>query len=126
MKPYPRNNVDYDVITPIYVKNDDVDKDSRYSIYNKISNLNFPALEIKLTNSISRNETYKGYYYTTTKNETLYQIAKKYYQDEKLWWVIAKANGLKNSGISIIDENVTLSIPAMTELTIPGGYFSNR
>lgn len=125
-KAYPRNNIKFDSITPIYEQNDMLNKESRYSIYRIISNLNFPALEIKLTNSISKNETYKGYYYTTTKNETLYQIAKKYYGNEQFYWIIAKANGLKNDGISIIDKNVTLVIPLMSELQDTGGYFDMK
>ena len=123
MKPYPRNNVNYDVITPTYEKGN-INIISRYSIYKRITNLPFEALEIKLTNSISKNETYRGYYYTTTKNETLYQIAKKYYDDENYWWIIAKANNLQNDGISILEPNITLSIPAFMELTTTGGYFS--
>lgn len=123
MKPYPRNNINYNVITPTYEKGN-INIVSRYSIYKRITNLPFEALEIKLTNSISKNETYRGYYYTTTKNETLYQIAKKYYDDENYWWIIAKANNLQNDGISILEPNITLSIPAFMELTTTGGYFS--
>lgn len=124
--PYPNNNnVKYKVKTPIYVKNNTTNNSSRYSVYQKIDNYDFPALEIKLTNSISKNDTYLGYYYTTTKNETLYQISKKYYDDEKLWWVLAKANNLKNEGISVLNEGITLSIPAKSELNRPGGYFNN-
>ena len=123
MKPYPRNNVNYNVITPTYEKGN-INIVSRYSIYKRITNLPFEALEIKLTNSISKNETYRGYYYTTTKNETLYQIAKKYYDDENYWWIIAKANNLQNDEISILEPNITLSIPAFMELTTTGGYFS--
>ena len=124
MKPYPRNNIDYDIITPVYVKNETTNANSRYSIYRVIDNLPFKALEIKLTNSISKNETYKGYYYTTTKKETLYEIAKKYYDDESLYWVIAKANNLKNEGITVLDINTTITIPTFAELTRQGGYFA--
>lgn len=124
MKPYPRNNIDYDIITPVYVKNETTNANSRYSIYRIIDNLPFKALEIKLTNSISKNETYKGYYYTTTKKETLYEIAKKYYDDESLYWVIAKANNLKNEGITVLDINTTITIPTFAELTRQGGYFA--
>lgn len=122
-RPYPRNNVDYDVITPTYRRNT-INTLSRYSVYREITNLPFLALEIKLSNSISKNETYKGYYYTTTRNETLYQIAKKYYGNENYYWVIAKANNLKNEGIAILESNITLVIPAFIELTTAGGYFS--
>lgn len=121
---YPKNNICFNIPTPIYTVNNTVGRESRYSIYRKIDNLDFPALEIKLTNSISQNETYRGYYYTTTENETLYQVAKKYYDNENFWWIIAKANGLKNSGISILDKGITLSIPAYIELSNKGGYFN--
>lgn len=123
MKPYPRNNVNYDVVTPVYSTRGQINTNSRYSIYRQITNLPFRVLEIKLTNSISKNPTYRGYYYTTTKNETLYQIAKKYYDNENLYWVIAKANNLKNDGISILEQGITLNIPAFIELTTNGGYF---
>lgn len=124
MKPYPRNEINFKPITPNYVTYDTPYLTSRYSTYRKIDNLNFPVLEIKLTNSISSNETYKGYYYTTKKNETLYQIAKDYYDSEDYWWIIAKANGLKNNGIQALEQGITLNIPAFSELTGPGGYFS--
>lgn len=52
MKPYPRNKIDYTPITPIYAKQDTA-KQSRYSPYRLITNLDPIALEIKLTNSIS-------------------------------------------------------------------------
>lgn len=124
MKPYPRNNINYNVTTPIYTAYDALNKNSRYSVYKKIDNLDFPVLEIKLTNSISNNETFKGYYYTTQNKETLYQIAKNYYDDESYYWIIAKANGLKNDGIQVLEQGTTLVIPTFSELTTPGGYFS--
>lgn len=123
MKPYPRNNVNFKIKNPVYVNYDAASSNSRYSIYKKIDNLDFPALEIKLTNAISKNETYKGYYYTTIKNETLFSIAKKYYDDESLWWIIAKANNLKNNGIQVLEKGIILTIPAFSELTSSGGYF---
>lgn len=122
--PYPINNVNYDIKKPVYAKNNESILNSRYSIYRKIVNLDFPVLEIKLTNSISQNETYLGYYYTTNKNETLYQISKKFYSTERYWWIIAKANNLKNDGISYLDKNITLTIPAFSELQKTGGYFN--
>lgn len=124
MKPYPRNNLDYDIITPEYKENAPEVR-YRYSVYRQITNLPFAALEVKLTNSISRNETYRGYYYTTKERETLYEIAKSYYNDEIYWWVIAKANNLKGDGSLIVERNTTLSIPAFLELTNNGGYFSS-
>lgn len=122
MKPYPRNNVNYDIITPVYEKSTTV-VTSRYSIYRRITNLSFQALEIKLTNSISKNPTYRGYYHTTTKNENIYEIAKKYYNDENYYWIILKANNLKDDTL-IINKGVTLNVPSFIELTTTGGYFS--
>lgn len=124
MKPYPKNNISYEPITPIYVTNNIANKDSRYSTYRIIDNLPDKALEIKLTNSISRNKTFNGYYYTTKENETLYSIAKLYYDKEEFYWIIAKANGLKDSGITIIPKNTTLVIPNYIELQKDGGYFA--
>ena len=124
MKPYPKNNISYEPITPIYVNNNIVNKDSRYSTYRVIDNLPDKALEVKLTNSISRNKTFNGYYYTTKENETLYSIAKLYYNKEEFYWIIAKANGLKDSGITIIPKNTTLVIPNYIELQKDGGYFA--
>ena len=124
MKPYPKNNISYEPITPIYVTNNITNKDSRYSTYRIIDNLPDKALEIKLTNSISRNKTFNGYYYTTKENETLYSIAKLYYDKEEFYWIIAKANGLKDSGITIIPKNTTLVIPNYIELQKDGGYFA--
>ena len=124
MRPYPKNDIKYKPITPVYVKNPTKDRDSRYSIYRVVDNLNNKALEVRLTNSISRNRTYNGYYYTTTKNETLYSIAKKYYNNEKFYWIIAKANGIKDSGLSVIPRDTTLVIPNYVELQRDGGYFT--
>lgn len=124
MKPYPKNNISYEPITPIYVNNNIANKDARYSTYRIIDNLPDKALEVKLTNSISRNKTFNGYYYTTKENETLYSIAKLYYNKEEFYWIIAKANGLKDSGITIIPKNTTLVIPNYIELQKDGGYFA--
>ena len=123
MKPNPRNNINYDIVTPTYEKSV-VNVTSRYSVYRQITNLPFRALEIKLSNSISKNTTYQGYYYTTTQNETLYQISKKFYDTENYWWIISKANNLKDDDISIIPPGVTLSIPVFIELTKTGSYFA--
>lgn len=124
MKPYPKNNIDYKPITPIYAKNTTKYGESRYSTYRVVDNLTDNALEIKLTNSISQNDTYNGFYYTTTKNETLYEIAKKYYDSEKFYWIIAKANGLKDNALSVLPLGTTLTIPSFVELQIDGGYFT--
>lgn len=123
MKPYPRNIIDYVPITPIY-KRQDVVKQTRYSPYRIISNLEPVMLEIKLTNSISKNETYRGYYYTTQKNETLYQIAKNYYNNESFFWIIAKANLLKNDATAILPQGITLKIPLLSELSSNNGYWN--
>lgn len=124
MKPYPRNNIDYKPIVPIYVDNTITKDYSRYSIYRIIDNLPNKAYEIKLNTLISTNNTYKGYYYTTTKNDTLYSIAKKYYNNESYYWIVAKANGLKDNNISVIKPNTTLVVPALSELQKKGGYFN--
>lgn len=126
MKTYPQNNIDYNIETPVYRDNTKSESDSRYSIYNIIDNLPFDVLEVKIANKISNNKTYNGYYYTTTNNETLYSIAKRYYNKESLYWVIAKANGLKNNGLSIIPMNTTVIVPNLLELQKTGGYFTNK
>lgn len=124
MVPYPRNNIEYDIVTPVYIPNDTADNDSRYSIYRKITNFDFSALEIKLASTISKNKTYKGYYYTAKTNTTVYDVAKQYYDNETLWWVIAKANGLKNDKLCKITKGTTIVIPSISELNQDGGYFN--
>lgn len=124
MKPYPRNNIQYKPITPMYISNPTSIKTSRYSMYRVIDNAPKDELEIRLTNSISKNPTFNGYYYTTTKRETLYEIAKTYYDNEDYYWIIAKANGIKDDGLSVIEKGVTLIIPNYVELQKSGGYFN--
>lgn len=124
MKPYPRNVINYIPITPVYIKNNTNYKNSRYSTYRIIDNNPKRSLEIKLTNSITQNSTFNGYYYTTTENETLYQIAKKYYGNEYFYWIIAKTNNLKDDSLSVIQKGTTLIIPNFRELQKDGGYFS--
>lgn len=124
MKPYPKNNINFIPITPVYIKNNTPYQESRYSIYRIVDNLPKDAFEIKLTNSISRNSTYNGYYYTTSKNETLYEIAKLYYGSESYYWILAKANGIKNKGLSVIPANTTIVIPNFADLQKQGGYFN--
>lgn len=126
MKPYPKNEIKFETITPVYAKNTTQYKESRYSIYRVIDNLKNKALEVKLTNSISKNATYNGYYYTTVQNETLYSISKKYYDDESYYWILAKANGIRNDGLSIIPKGTTIIIPNYTELQKSGGYFTTE
>ena len=62
--------------------------------------------------------------YLFLRNETLYSIAKKYYDKESYYWIIAKANGLKDKNISVIKKGVTLVIPNLSELQKEGGYFN--
>lgn len=126
MKPYPNNNIKFKPITPVYIQNQNANGKSRYSVYGVIDNLPYKALEVKLSNAISSNPTYKGYYYTTTKNTTLYEIAKKYYEDESLYWVIAKANNIKDNGLSTIPKGITIIVPNIVELQTSGGYFTTR
>lgn len=124
MIPYPRNDINYDIVTPVYVNNSTAEQNSRYSIYRQLTNFDFSALEIKLINKISKNKTYKGYYHTTKEKETLYSIAKKYYDNESLWWVIAKANNYKDNKLCVIDKGTTIVIPSFSELTADNGYFN--
>lgn len=124
MRPYPRNDIKYVPITPKYIKNPTAYKDSRYSVYRVIDNENKKSLEIHISNSISKNPTYNGYYYTTTKNETLYSIAKKYYGKEQYYWILAKANGIKDGGLSTIPKGTTIVVPNYVELQKDGGYFT--
>lgn len=124
MKPYPMNNINYVPITPVYRKNDKNSQQSRYIVYRLYDNTPNPAHEIRLTNSISKNATYRGYYYTTITNETLYEIAQKYYGSEDYYWVLAKANQLKDGKLSSLKPGTTIVIPTLSELQVSGGYFS--
>lgn len=128
MKPYPNNNnIDYKPITPVYTSNNTPYKSSRYSTYNIIDNSKNKELEIKLSNTISENRTFKGYYYTVEGlNENLYSIAKKYYGNEDLYWIIAKANNLKDDGLAIMSKGITLIIPNYNELQNNKGYFNMK
>ena len=67
MKPYPKNNIDYKPVNPIYVKNDTEFKESRYSTYRVVDNLPNDALEVKLTNSISQNKNIYELHWRTLK-----------------------------------------------------------
>lgn len=125
MKPYPKNDIPYATdFVPVYTKNDTPNKSSRYAIYRVIDNLPSKALGIRLSRQISKNETFNGYYYTTTKNETLYSIAEKYYGKESFYWIIAMVNYLKDDGLSILPKGITLIIPNFSELQKSGGYFT--
>lgn len=124
MKPYPLNNIDYVPIIPVYRANNENNEQSRYIVYRLYDNTPEPAHEVRLTNSISKNTTYKGYYYTTTTNETLYEIAERYYGSEDYYWILAKANGLKDDKLLSLKPNITIIIPTLSELQVSGGYFS--
>lgn len=128
IKPYPINNINYTPITPKYIKNNLANSESRYSVYRIIDN-NPDAkqsLEIRINSAISGNTTFNGYYYTTTENENLYSIAKKYYNNEKYYWVLAKTNGIKDDGLSVISRNTTIIVPNLIELQKENGYFSQN
>ena len=125
MKPYPRNNIDYVIPTPEYT-NQSINMNSRYSTYRIITNLPFNVLEVKLRNLITTNKSFRGYYYTTSQPETLYQIAKKYYNNENYYWIIAMTNNLKNDKLTVVEPQTTVIIPALTELTNTNGYFSSN
>lgn len=126
MKPYPKNNINYESIIPTYISNNISNTTSRYSVYRLIENEEKQVFEIRLTNSISSNTTFRGYYYTTTKYETLYEIAKLYYNDESYYWILAKANQLKDDAMSSLKPGTTVVIPLISELQSVGGYFSNK
>ena len=122
MKPYPRNEINYEVKTPEYSATT-VSMSSRYSTYKRITNLPFTALEVKLRHLITTNKTFSGYYYTLQNKENLYQIAKKYYGNENYYWIIAMANNLKNDTLMVLEPGVTVVIPSLSELSKSGGYF---
>lgn len=126
MRPYPDNKIDIKAITPVYVSNEVLSKTSRYSTYRVVDNQPFRALEIRLTRAISKQPSFRGYYYTTTENETLFSIAKKYYDREDLYWIIAKVNNLKDSGLTIVKKGDTVVVPNYAELQNEGGYFTNK
>lgn len=124
MKPYPKNIINYTPISPVYRRNMDEREDSRYYVYRLYDNSPKTAMEVRLTNAISKNPTFQGYYYTTVKYETLYEIANVYYGDESLYWVLAKANQLKDKSLSTLPPGTTIVIPLLSELSVTGGYFS--
>lgn len=125
MRPYPINNINYTPIVPQYKRNNINVGMSRYYVYHLLDNMKpEPAHEVRLTNSISSNRTFRGYYYTTTKNETLYEIAEKYYGSEDYYWILAKANQFKDDKLSSIKIGTTIVVPLLSELQAEGGYFS--
>jgi nucleoid-associated protein YgaU len=56
-------------------------------------------------------ESYDDFYITASETDYLDSIAKKYYGDENLWWIIAKANKLSGYQLSV-GVNRQLRIPA--------------
>lgn len=55
------------------------------------------------------------FYIQTTSVERLDKLAKIFYEDTSLWWIIAAANGL-GKGTYIIPENTRLRIPDKTNM----------
>jgi hypothetical protein len=56
-------------------------------------------------------ESYDDFYITVSETGYLDSIAKKYYGDESLWWIIAKANKLSGYQLSV-GVNRQLRIPS--------------
>lgn len=56
-------------------------------------------------------ESYDDFYITASETDYLDSIAKKYYGDENLWWIIAKANKLSGYQLSV-GVSRQLRIPA--------------
>jgi nucleoid-associated protein YgaU len=50
-------------------------------------------------------------WHTVAKGETLYTIAETYYEDGKLWKLIAQANGLKETEPAQLKEGMLIVIP---------------
>lgn len=125
MRPYPNNIITIKPVSPVYTNNSDAKKSSRYSTYRLVDNLPYKSLEVRLSRAISTRPSYKGYYYTTTRNETITSIAKRYYDREDYYWILAKANDLKDDKLLIIPKGTTLVIPHYSELQKDGGYFQN-
>ena len=45
----------------------------------------------------------------TTVNDRLDNLAFSFYEDSSLWWIIAKANGIK--GKTVLDPGIMIRIP---------------
>lgn len=56
-------------------------------------------------------ESYDDFYITASESDYLDSLAKKYYGDETLWWIIARANNLSGYKLSV-NTNRQLRIPA--------------
>jgi nucleoid-associated protein YgaU len=55
-------------------------------------------------------ESYDDFYITVSESDYLDSLAKKYYGDETLWWIIARANNLPGYKLSVT-TNRQLRIP---------------
>lgn len=55
-------------------------------------------------------ESYDDFYITVSESDYLDSLAKKYYGDETLWWIIARANNLPGYKLSVT-TNKQLRIP---------------
>lgn len=62
-------------------------------------------------------ESSDDFYITVSTLEYLDSLAKKYYGDESLWWVIARANNLPGYKLSV-DVNRQLRIPGNINMVI--------
>ena len=60
-------------------------------------------------------ETDNDYYITVTDGDRLDNLAYKYYQDSRLWWIIARANNLGKGD---------LSVPIGTQIRIPFDFLA--
>lgn len=56
-------------------------------------------------------ESADDFYITVSEADYLDSLAKKYYGDESLWWIIARANNLPGYKLSI-DTNKQIRIPS--------------
>jgi hypothetical protein len=59
--------------------------------------------------------TETDFYIQTTSVERLDKLAKIFYEDASLWWIIAAANGL-GKGTYVIPQNTRLRIPDKTNM----------
>lgn len=60
-------------------------------------------------------ESPNDFYVTVSEVDYLDSLAKKYYGDESLWWIIARANNLTGYKLSV-NNNKQLRIPANTSI----------
>jgi hypothetical protein len=56
-------------------------------------------------------ESYDDFYITVSESDYLDSLAKKYYGDETLWWIIARANNLPGYKLSVTTSR-QLRIPS--------------